>query len=200
MGNAALLAQLEQMARHRIGDAILLGAQSREVDLRLGELDPELSRVVRPMNDIGGMQERLRRNATNMEAGAARLRGRIDERRLNLAIRREKGSRVPAGSAAENEEVGFNGGHVLIHLQDMFAAVGGIADESVVLHIDDEIETFERYLSDQSRHNVRYFSDFNGTNSTLDGQPDNLINTKFAGPERGYDPLRVAFSQPELLD
>jgi DNA-directed RNA polymerase specialized sigma24 family protein len=42
-----------------------------------------------------------------------------------------------------------------IHLEHVFAAVGGIAGQRPVARVDDEIQQFEGHLADQHRHVVR---------------------------------------------
>ena len=80
-------------------------AKRVDVDCRGGELDAELLRVLRSVDELGGVQQRLRRDAADVQAGAAGLGRGVDERDFMPAIGGEKGGGVPAGTAAEGRGV-----------------------------------------------------------------------------------------------
>ena len=63
------------------------------------------------VQELGRMQQGLRRNAATIDADAARVRFRVDERDLHAEIGAEKGRGVPAGAGPENCEIGRMSGH-----------------------------------------------------------------------------------------
>ena len=65
-----------------LDDVVLELAQLVEIDLRLAELDAPRFRVPRFVDQLGDVQQRLRRNAAAIDADAARVHFRIDERDL----------------------------------------------------------------------------------------------------------------------
>jgi hypothetical protein len=67
----ALLRHRRQAAAHGAHDLVLVRAQLIEVDLRRAEVDAEVGRVLRFLDQFGGMQQRLRRNAADIEADTA---------------------------------------------------------------------------------------------------------------------------------
>ena len=58
--------------------------------------------MLRLVQQLGDVQQRLRRNAAAIEADAARILGRIDQRDLHAEIGRVKRRRVPARAAADD--------------------------------------------------------------------------------------------------
>ena len=73
--------------------------------LRLAELDAPRLRMPRFVDQLGDVQQRLRRNAAAIDADAARVHFGIDERDAQPEIGREKRGRVPAGPAADDDEL-----------------------------------------------------------------------------------------------
>src|SRR5262249_22951712 len=63
-------------------------------------------RVLRLVDELRDMQERLRRNAPAIDAHAAGVDLGIDERGRESQIGGQKRSRVPTGSAANDNELG----------------------------------------------------------------------------------------------
>jgi hypothetical protein len=59
----------------------------------------------------------------------------------------------------------------LENIHDMFAAVRWVADQTLVLHIDDEIEQFQGDLANQDRQVVGDLADIEGAFAPLDCQP-----------------------------
>ena len=78
----AELRQLAGAARQLLDDAVLVVAQLVEVDLRLAELDAPVLGVLRLVDQLGDVQQRLRRNAAAIEADAAGILLVVDERDL----------------------------------------------------------------------------------------------------------------------
>ena len=86
-------------------DLVLEVAQLVEIDLRLRELDAEVVRVRRLGDDVGDVQQRLGRNAPAIDAHAARVLLRIDERDLHPAVGRVERRRVSAGAGADDDQL-----------------------------------------------------------------------------------------------
>ena len=67
----ALLGETGKAAGEALDDAVLPAAQLAEVDRRLGERDAVGAHVAAFGDDLGGVQQRLRRDAADVEADAA---------------------------------------------------------------------------------------------------------------------------------
>ena len=78
--------------------------QLRGIDRRLAERDAVRAHLVRFLDDARGMQQRLRRNAADVQANAAERRPALDERDLETQIRGAKRGRVAAGAGADHGE------------------------------------------------------------------------------------------------
>ena len=70
-----------------------------DLDAHAGELMPGL------FKQFGGVQQRLRRNAADVEAGAAEGLVLLDHRDLHAELRRADGADVAAGTGADDDEV-----------------------------------------------------------------------------------------------
>src|SRR5207249_6303379 len=70
--------------------------------LRLTKIETPLRRVSGIVDQFGNVQQGLRRNASAVDANTAGIEFGIDERDLQAEIGREKGRRVPTGTAADN--------------------------------------------------------------------------------------------------
>ena len=69
-----------------VDDPVLEGAQLVDVDLRLAELDAPVAGVLRLVEHLGDVQQRLRGNAAAIQAHAAGILLRIDQRDLHAEI------------------------------------------------------------------------------------------------------------------
>ena len=103
------LVLLEQKldALHVALDVLLLVFEQRgEIDARLAELDPHLRESVAGLLvAFGGMQHRLRRDAADIEAGAAEGGALLDDRGFQPKLRRANGADIAAGAGADDDEV-----------------------------------------------------------------------------------------------
>ena len=74
----------------------------------LGALTPMpilRERVPGLLEQLGGVQQRLRRDAADVEAGAAEGRALLDHRGLQAELRRANGADIAAGAGADDDEV-----------------------------------------------------------------------------------------------
>ena len=71
----------------------------------------------------------------------------------------------------------------------MFAPMCRISDQALTSGINDKIEVFERYLSDQNRDVIRNFENVKWTIATLDSKPDRAINTDLTTTGRACHPF-----------
>ena len=62
--------------------------------------------VLRVGDELGGVQQRLGRDAADVQAGAAGAFARLDQGDRDAVVGGEEGGRVAAGAAAEDEELG----------------------------------------------------------------------------------------------
>ena len=69
------------------------------------ERDAEVGGVRRLGDHVGDVQQRLRRNAAAIEADAAGVLLRIDERDLHAAVGGVERRRVPAGTGADDDQL-----------------------------------------------------------------------------------------------
>ena len=90
-------------------DLVLECAQLVEIDRGLVERDPPRVRVARFGDELGDVQERLRRDAATVDAHAPGIDLGIDQRRLETEIRGEKRGSVTARAAAHDDDL--NGSH-----------------------------------------------------------------------------------------
>ena len=100
--NLAVLDQLSGAARQPVHDAVLEIAQLGQIDRRLAEGNAPLAGVLRLVEEVRHVQERLRRNAAAVDADAAGVDLGIDERRGQTEIRCQKRRRVSAGTGADD--------------------------------------------------------------------------------------------------
>ena len=68
----ALFRELAESAGQLLDDALFPAAKFGEIDFRLGEFDAPVLRLMRFFEQLGDVQQRLRRNAAAIEADAAR--------------------------------------------------------------------------------------------------------------------------------
>jgi hypothetical protein len=97
-------------------DLVLPAQQGGQIDLRRAERDAVLGERLRFVHHGGNVQQRLRRNATDVETHAAQRRVTLDQHRLHSQVGGAKRGAVAARSGAQDEHLAFD-----IRL----AAVGG---------------------------------------------------------------------------
>ena len=85
------------------------GAQLGGVDARRPERDARVGGLGRVVDQRGDAQERLRRDAADVEALAAERAARLDEDRVEPEVGRAEGGRIAARAAAQDDEVGLAG-------------------------------------------------------------------------------------------
>src|SRR5437762_2716443 len=88
----------------------------------------------------------------------------------------------------------------LVHLQDLFPAMGGVADESLSAHVDHKVQVFERNLADKDGHVIRDLGNFDRTIATLDGQADYVVDADGGLAGAGHARPFSNLLQSELLD
>ena len=86
-------------------DLVLMAAQQFERDLRLVVGDAVGAKRRRLVHDRGGMQQRLRGNAADVEADAAESRAALDEHDFLAEVGGAEGGRIAAGTGAEDENL-----------------------------------------------------------------------------------------------
>src|SRR5690606_1250145 len=93
---------------------VLVGEHGLQVELDLADLDPEAGeRVLRLLELLAGLQERLGGNAADVEAGAAERRALFHAGDLEPELRRADRADVAAGPGADHDEVVSRLGHSL---------------------------------------------------------------------------------------
>ena len=91
-------------------DLVLPGAQLVEIDLRRAERDAVLGERLRLVHYRGDVQQRLRRNAADVEAYAAERRVALDQHRLHAEVGGAKRGAVAAGAGAQHEHLALDVG------------------------------------------------------------------------------------------
>ena len=88
-------------------DRVVLVLHHRgEIELRRADLDAEGGEVVaRLVEQLGGMQQRLGRDAADVEAGAAKRLALLDDGHLEPELRGPDGADIAAGAGADDDEV-----------------------------------------------------------------------------------------------
>ena len=86
----------------------LMGAQLVDVDARGGEGDAAVGHVRGFVEHCGDVQQRLGRDAADVEADAAERRVAFDDHGLESEVGAAEGGRVTAGARAEDQQVAFD--------------------------------------------------------------------------------------------
>ena len=77
-----------------------------EIELRLADPDAHPGEAVPGLlEQLGRVQQRLRRNAADIEAGAAEGRVLLDHRHLHAELRGADGADIAAGAGADDDEI-----------------------------------------------------------------------------------------------
>ena len=99
----------DEVAGQRVDDLLPVAADGVDVDLRRAEADADVGGVAGVGDELGGVQQRLGRDAADVQAGAAGPLAGVDERDLEAVVGGEERGGVAAGAAAEDEELRFDG-------------------------------------------------------------------------------------------
>ncbi len=99
-----------QAAGQLADDLVLVGAQLVDIDARRGEGDAEIGGVLGLFHHCGDVQQRLGRNAADVEADAAERRVALDDHRFHAEVGGAEGGGVAAGAGAENEHLALHVG------------------------------------------------------------------------------------------
>src|SRR5690606_26856570 len=94
--------------RQLADDVVLVATQRIEIDLRLAEGDAEGAGVRGLVDDVGRVQQRLGRDAADVEAHAAQVRVTLDQHRIEAKVGGAEGGGVAAGARAEHHEAAFD--------------------------------------------------------------------------------------------
>src|SRR5262249_12030501 len=97
-----------EVAGHLVHDLLRGRADAVHVDLGVAELHAKVGGVAGLGDELGGVQQRLGRDAADVQAGAAGPVTGVDERDLEALVGGEEGGGVAAGAAAEDGELRFN--------------------------------------------------------------------------------------------
>ena len=104
----APLGEPGEPAGQLLDHALLPAAQAIDVDLRLGELHPEVLHLLGFGDDLGGVQQRLRRNAADVQADAAERRVALDQHHLLAEVGRAERRGVATRPRAEHHDLGVD--------------------------------------------------------------------------------------------
>jgi hypothetical protein len=106
----ALAGETGQAVGEALDDLVLVAAHAVEVDL--GRAEVESRRVRRLVDHLGDVQQRLGRDAADVEAHAAQALLALDERDLEAEIGGAEGRAVAAGAGADHDQLRADGfGH-----------------------------------------------------------------------------------------
>ena len=97
--------ELPRTVCQSLDDVVLEIPEPGQVDLRLAKLDAPGFRLARLVDKLRHMEEHLRGNAAAVDAHAAGIRFGIDQGDAQAKIGCEKSGRVPAGAAADDNEL-----------------------------------------------------------------------------------------------
>ena len=109
-GDLALLGHAGEAAGELCDDLVLESGELADVDFRRAEIDADLARVRGLVDHLGRMQQRLRRNAADVEADAAEGRVALDQHCVHTEVGTAERGRVAAGTGAEHDDLAFDVG------------------------------------------------------------------------------------------
>ena len=113
--NLAVLHELARAAREPCDDGVLEVAQLGKIDARLAELDAPRLCVAGFIDELGHVQQRLRRYAPPIDAHATGVHFGIDERGREPEIGGQKRGSVTAGPAAHDDNLSRDHGITCNH-------------------------------------------------------------------------------------
>ena len=85
--------------------AARLLAHRVKIDLRFAKLDAVISHFPRIADDLGDVQQSLRGNASDVQAGSAKRCVLLDDGHLLAKLCRPDGGDIAAGAAADDDEI-----------------------------------------------------------------------------------------------
>ncbi len=105
-GDLALLGHAAEAAGQLGDHAVLELAQPLEIDLGLAEREAHVGSFLGVGDHLGGVEQRLRRDAADVEADAAQARVALDQHHLLAEVGGAEGGGVAAGARAQHQDVG----------------------------------------------------------------------------------------------
>jgi hypothetical protein len=109
-GDAAALDQAREALEEARDDAVLVGVHAGHVDALEAGPDAELLGVAGLVGDLGGVQQRLGRDAADVEAGAPEV-ALLDQAHGQPELGRPERAGVATGAGTEDENVEVGIGH-----------------------------------------------------------------------------------------
>ncbi len=103
----ALLGEAGQAARQPLDHAVLPAADRARVEGRRAKAHAVRAHRLGVVDDLGDMQERLGRDAADVEADAAQRRARVDQNDVLSEIGGAEGGGVAAGTGAQDQNIGL---------------------------------------------------------------------------------------------
>ena len=103
----ALLREADEAARQSLDHAVLPAANGRRVEGRRAEAHAVRTHRLGVIDDLGDMQERLGRDAADVETDAAERRARVDQNDVLPQIGGAEGGGVAARTGAQNQNIGL---------------------------------------------------------------------------------------------
>ena len=103
----ALLGKADQAARQPLDHAVLPAANRRRVEGRRAEAHAVRTHRLGVVDDLGDMQQRLGRDAADVETDAAERRSRVDQNDVLPEISGAESGGVAAGTGAQNQNIGL---------------------------------------------------------------------------------------------
>ena len=119
-GHLALLGELREPGGELLDDRFLPATQLVDVEARLAVRHAEVADLLDLVDDPGDVEERLGRDAADVEADAAERRVPLDEHGLHAQVRRPERGAVPARARPDHEHRALD-----VHLPAVGRAGGG---------------------------------------------------------------------------
>ena len=98
----ALLRENAESAGELLDDIFFPRTQARQIDLRRGELDAPIFGLMRFLQQLGHVEQRLRRNAAAVKADSAGVQFGVDQRDVHAEIGGKKCSGISTRTAAHH--------------------------------------------------------------------------------------------------
>ena len=103
----ALLGEAREAARQLLDHAVLPAADRGGVERRRAKAHAMRTHRLGVVDHLGDMQQRLGRDAANVETDAAKRRSRLDQNDVLPQVGGAKGGGVAAGTCAQNQDIGL---------------------------------------------------------------------------------------------
>src|SRR5262249_38289707 len=108
VSDLAVLARLDESVGESVNNLLLASPERADVDLRRREVNAPALGFTGVGDELGGVQQGLRGDAADVQAGAARLGGCVDQRNLQTAVGGEERGGVAPRASAQDDELRFN--------------------------------------------------------------------------------------------